>query len=543
MKLNRDMFVGGGSLIWLASLFIAVAPPARAETITPSWSKTIAGGLSRHFDGRSVAMDSGGDIYVAGFTTSPAGTAWSVMKMSGSGAPIWATSYDGYPNSSNNTAAAYGVALDGSGNAIVVGMEKTAVSLEDWLVRKYSPSGSLVWSESYNSEANNSDIAYGVAVNSSGEIAVVGSEFRGDIGEGYNWLVRKYNSSGILQWSRSYNNPETANGADSASGCSFDRNGNLFVAGYTDNQDSGTGFDMMVVKYDASGNVAWSRTYGRLTNDNEQATAVGADADGNCLVAVSADNNITTPTTGTDWLIIKYDGSGNQLWASPYSGPSPDSNAGGTGGVDVPTSMVVDSRGNAVVAGREEYTDTANVIFEHNNSRILIFSPGGAIISGTSYNDNYGWNEGFMGVACNLWGDVVAVGNMDWPSLDTAPQWKRNLFLAGYHRSGWPAKPAPTAPPPVTGDARLNRNAFSPNRGQTLSVFVKANSASDVSIRVFTPSGRLIAKLEGVKPEVDGWREVVWDGNNSDGQQVSRGVCLINVMSEGFNRTLKVVIR
>jgi len=146
MKLNRGLFAGGGSLVWLASLFIAVVPPACAESITPSWSETIAGGLSRHFDGRSVAMDSGGDIYVAGFTTSPAGTAWSVMKMSGTGAPIWATSYDVYPNPSNNTAAAYGVAIDGGGNAIVVGMEKTAVSLEDWLVRKYSPSGSLIWS-------------------------------------------------------------------------------------------------------------------------------------------------------------------------------------------------------------------------------------------------------------------------------------------------------------------------------------------------------------------------------------------------------------
>ena len=540
---------GVTGLAWLAFLLFIPVSGVRGETIAPLFTKTMTGGLYRHFSGQGVAIDGGGNFFVAGYTTTTTGgTAWRALKFSGNGTLLWSTGYDDYTAPSGNTAAANCIALDGSGNAVVAGMEKTAATLQDWLIRKYSTSGSLLWSAGYNnSAANNADIAYGVAVDSSGNIAVVGSEYRSDIGEESNWLVRKYSPGGTLLWSRTYDNPDPVLSNvtnDAAYGAAFDRNGNLFVAGSIDNQNSGTGNDLMVRKYLPNGDLAWSRTYGNLTSDNERASAVGTDASGNCFVAGSAENKNVPNPSDTDWLVLKYTGGGDLLWASTYTGPTPIFPAG-TGGYDVANSVAVDARGNAVIAGMEEYNDTGVPIIERYNARIIVFSPDGTMIAGTQYNDPTDLNEEFLGVSCDPWGNAAAVGYMDWPYLNSNIKWRSNLFLAGYLRSDWPNRPPPTTEEPSTekADARLSRNAFSADGSQTLVVSVKPDGGAVVSVRVYTASGRLVRQLDGLAVRADGWQEAVWDGYNGDGQRVSRGVYLVNVMSGGFNRTLKVVVR
>lgn len=537
------MRAGGGGLVWLASLFLFLAPEARCETVTLKWSKTFSGGAYRHFEGRGVAMDPSGDIFLAGFTTTTSGgTTWNVMKLSGDGAGIWSTSYN---DASNNNAVANGIALDGSGNAVVVGMEKTTFNMNDWLIRKYSSSGSLLWSASYDSDWHNDDVAYGVAVNSKGEIAVAGSEYRADLGQGHNWTVRKYTSGGALISTTNYNNPETANSADFAFGCAFDRASNLFVAGCIDNQDSSTGTEAMVRKYSPGGDLLWSRTYGNTTSDNEQAFAVGVDASGSCFVAGSADNKNSIPSTGTDWLVLKYDGSGNLLWASTFTGPTPDSSAGGTGGNDIARAVVVDARGNAVVAGMEEYEYIPGGNHQLFNRKIRILDPGGAVTGEKTFTDTFPltkYNDEFLGVSCDQYGYVTVAGYTAWPYDEGDAKFRRNLCVVNYLRSGWPSR-AVVVSPDTGGDARLSRNAFSPDRGQSIIISAKPDYGAVVSVRVFTASGRLVCRLEGVRTGADGWSEASWDGKNSGGQWVSHGVYLVNVMSGEFNKTLKVVVR
>jgi hypothetical protein len=546
MNLRRKLFAGGGGLVWLASLFILAAPEAGAETLSLDWTKTVNGAKYRHFDGRGVAIDSSGDVYVAGFTTTTTGLgAWVVMKMSADGTPLWSTVYHGYPDASGKGAEAYGIALDGSGNAWVVGTEMTAAAgSEDWLIRKYSPTGSLLASWTYNNSLSNwTDNAHAVAVNSSGQVAVVGSENRIDSAQGFNWRVIKYSSGGGILWSTDYNNPDDATANDEALAAAFDRNGNLFVAGYTDNTTArNTGNDVLVRKYTASGALAWSRTLGRESTDSEQANGVGLDASGNLFVVGQAENNNIVASSGTDWMVLKYSNDGELIWASYYSGPTPVAPLG-SGGIDIARSVSVDSRGNAVVAGSEEFNDTTSPPSQKSNSRVLVFSPVAAIISGYSYNDPNNNDEVFMGVDCDQWGNVVAAGNMVWYYMDTDLRYRRNLYMAGFLRSGWPSRPPPAGPPEIEGEARLSRNAFSPARGQSLTVFVRPDAGEVVSVRVFTASGRRVLRLEGIRDGSDGWQELTWNGRDDEGRQVSRGVYLVNVVSGKLNQNLKVVVR
>lgn len=115
-------------------------------------------------------------------------------------------------------------------------------------------------------------------------------------------------------------------------GIAVDGAGNVYVAGFKDNA---TNTDFLVIKYNSSGDTVWTRTY----NSGDSASAINVAAD-------HAGNVYATGTTksGTwDYVTIKYDRDGNEEWASPaiYNSLSQD----GAWGV------APDASGNVYVGG------------------------------------------------------------------------------------------------------------------------------------------------------------------------------------------------
>ncbi len=89
---------------------------------------------------------------------------------------------------------------------------------------------------------------------------------------------------------------------------------------------------MFVVKYDASGNVVWAKSAGGTSNDIGNGIAV--DASGNSYVTgyfvsptiTFSTTTLTNASSGTsDMFVVKYDASGNVVWARSAGGTNYDS--------------------------------------------------------------------------------------------------------------------------------------------------------------------------------------------------------------------------
>jgi hypothetical protein len=216
---------------------------------------------------------------------------------------------------------AYGVAVDSSGNVIVTGYSYLGENF-DYYTIKYDSSGTQLWNVTYDGGGN--DYADGVAVDSSGNVIVTGHSY---LGENFDYYTVKYDSSGKRLWAGIYD----GGGDDGAHGVAVDSSDNVIVTG---GSWLGENFDYYTVKYDPSGKRLWAVTYDGGGDDYAHGVAV--DSSGNVIV------------TGHSWLeenydyyTVKYDSSGKRLWAVTYDGR----------GNDYAHGVAVDSSDNVIVTG------------------------------------------------------------------------------------------------------------------------------------------------------------------------------------------------
>jgi hypothetical protein len=134
--------------------------------------------------------------------------------------------------------------------------------------------------------------------------------------------------------------PGTAGGAYAVT---VDGNGNVYVVGGTKGAFGGPNggtSDAFVRKFDAQGGTLWSIQFGTPADDG--ATGVAVDATGNVYVTGATYGALEGANAGSsDGFLRKLDASGSTLWTRQF----------GTVGPESPKSLVVDSSGNAYIAG------------------------------------------------------------------------------------------------------------------------------------------------------------------------------------------------
>src|SRR5262245_28165549 len=120
---------------------------------------------------------------------------------------------------------------------------------------------------------------------------------------------------------------------DSGSGVSVDSAGNAYVTGTLDN-------DAYLNKYDASGNLTWSRIISSPAYEGSHSVTV--DSLGNSYAAGETRGNLYGPSAGQeDAFVIKYDPLGNTVWSRQF----------GTAGHDYSLDIAVDQLGNSYING------------------------------------------------------------------------------------------------------------------------------------------------------------------------------------------------
>ena len=217
--------------------------------------------------GQAIAVDPSGNVAITGTYTGtvnfgggnlPAGhgglNAAFVAEFDPSGTHLWSR---GFFDTTAGTAAlsvfGNGVACDSSGNVVITGSFGhtvdfgtgilTASGSRDIFLAKYSSSGTPAWTHHYGSVTSNAggqSSADAVAIDSGGNIAIVGvfyntslntgTDFGGgallSVGQG-DGFVAKYTSAGTFSWAKRYGGSV----ADEGRAVAIDGGGNVLVTG------------------------------------------------------------------------------------------------------------------------------------------------------------------------------------------------------------------------------------------------------------------------------------------------------------------------
>jgi uncharacterized delta-60 repeat protein len=242
----------------------------------------------------------------------------------------WVRRYNG-PNNNQDVPSA--IVVDAAGNVYVTGRSTGIDTDFDYATLKYDSLGNELWTKRYNGLGNGPDESGAIAVDYAGNVYVSGGSL--GIGVDYDYATIKYYSNGDTVWVRRYDGP--IGSVDGVWAMALDSFGNVYVTGQS--YGSATGFDYATIKYCANGDTAWVRRYDGPSSNHDYAYAMALDSGGVLYVTGASYGN----GTGLDFVTIKYDSSGNELWIGRYNGTG--------NGHDCAKDITVDGLGNIYVTG------------------------------------------------------------------------------------------------------------------------------------------------------------------------------------------------
>jgi len=273
-------------------LDFAVAKFDRNGTLL--WQQTLNGTANGQDRASFVAVDNLGNVVAAGSTQNTGtGTDFTVAKFNRNGTLLWQQNLNGTANSAD---LAFSVAVDNDGNVVAAGITENTGTFLDFTVAKFDRNGALLWLQTLNGTANADDRAFSVVVDNLGNVGAAGRTE--NAGTGIDFTVAKFDRNGTLRWQRNING--TANAADVAESVAVDNLGNVVAAGHT--QNTGTGTDFTVAKFDRNGTLIWQQDLNGPANGFEDAFSVAVDNLGN----VAAAGRTLNAGTGVDFMVAKF---------------------------------------------------------------------------------------------------------------------------------------------------------------------------------------------------------------------------------------------
>ena len=207
------------------------------------------------------------------------------------------------------------------------------------------------WVRRYTSTGDNTDVANDIATDGSGNAYVTG--YVTSLFGGISIFTIKYSPGGIVLWSHVF---DGGHGTDIGYAIAVDGSGNVYVTG--NSAGSNNYSDYITIKYNSAGTQLWAARYNG-SDVSESAQDIKVDASGNVYVTgFSYGNN-------TDYATIKYNSAGVEQWVRRYNDPD--------NGPDEANSLVLDGSGNVYVSGRSYGGSSSNydyAIVKYNSTGV-----------------------------------------------------------------------------------------------------------------------------------------------------------------------------
>lgn len=269
-----------------------------------------------------------------------------VIKYSVSGNFLWAKSF-GSPGNDKGMA----MAVSPAGDVYITGYYSSGIDFDnvhlshigvgDVYILKLDANGVVQWAK--KGGGTDTDHGHGIAYNSNGDVYVAGTftnsaTFSGTtIASNHNirsaFLV-KYNSSGGFQWVEMGGNCCDTTELNCVA---VDENGFIYTAGFFNsnttyggiNLTSAGSSDIIIAKYDPSGNVVWAKRAGGPYED--AANGISVDTINHIIYVTGQiddhgffDSHYIGAAGNRDVFIAAYDENGNCLWVKPNGGVQRD---------------------------------------------------------------------------------------------------------------------------------------------------------------------------------------------------------------------------
>jgi hypothetical protein len=288
------------------------------------------------------------------------------------------------------------------------------------------------WSWFHGAGGSNDDRGHSLAIDNLGNIYLAGAFWSDTLFFGSTMLLKpdtignypsayiaKYDPLGNIIWVQSFGKNF---GIDPNLAITVDASGNLFFTGsfvassiifgndtLTNVFPNGYYGDFFIVKFDSSGNVLWARHAGGSSTDIGE--SISTDAAGNAYVTgwywsntIVFGTDTLLNTFGHDFFCVKYDPSGNILWTKGNIGPT---------GWDEGRGTSVDNSGNLYLTG---YFNAPSIAFDSivlNNTTITGFGPDLFVVKYNS-SGNVQWARSAGGTSNDIGNSIVtdAYGNV-----------------------------------------------------------------------------------------------------------------------------------
>jgi len=303
------------------------------------WVARYNGPGNRGDNAMAIAIDDLGNVFVTGYSDWASGIAPDIATVAydSYGNELWVAIYDA--GASYYGDIAFAIAVDSSGNIYVAGQSYTGSTKCDFITVAYDIDGNELWVARYNGSFNGDDTIHDIAIDSFGNVYVTGTITTGyipSVGSFCEFTTIAYNSSGNIIWLAKYDGQ--GNQHNIPTSMAIGESGNIYVTGYT--RLGKTDYDYATVAYDSNGNELWNVTYDGPKNDWDQAFDIAIDPSDNIYVT-GWSRGIGTHS---DYATIAYDANGNELWIERYDG---------TGNYDDwARAIATDLEGNVYVTGR-----------------------------------------------------------------------------------------------------------------------------------------------------------------------------------------------
>jgi len=391
-----------------------------------------------------IAVTSGGLVHVTGWSKASWG---SPVRAYGGGtqdvfaAKLYATGGLQWNTFLGGSAAddGKGIAIDGSGNVYVAGtspatwgspVRRSFTGSNDAFAVELNSSGALQWVSFLG--GSGSEVGSAVAVDGSGNVFVAGtataswgSPLRGYTSSTSDGFAAKLDSDGYLQW----NTFLGGGNADSADGIAVFAADTVYVVGQSRstwgsplNPHPGY-WNGFAAKLNGGGGLAWNTFFGTITADVKPLSA-DSDSFGNLYVGGLSSATWATPfraySGNDDLFAAMFDSSGNPVWNGFFGSVTAELFGGlaaGAGGDVVAAGASSQTWGSPLAARAYGGGTDAFALFITNElpPTITVTSPNGGETWGQGTVQSITWNP--TGVLPNVKIDYSTNGGSQWNSI------------------------------------------------------------------------------------------------------------------------------